>query len=160
MFTVLNKEDNTSHVVNDLKKEIEILYPKGNKHCHNYIMAKIAKDLIINTPKFTLMSDAYNPTNISKVVSKGLVAFKNVPKNKSKVKNSKNYNQWIMMNSLNGRSCIFNNLAEVARCINVDYQYLYSGINNNSVFEIGKYYFSRNSMSEKDHVMYLLSEVL
>jgi hypothetical protein len=148
MFLVLNKSDNTTHKVKDLLTELQELFPNQNKHFHNLILSRLNVNKIWNNNQFTITLDSYSPEKIQALVKKTLISFKNIPKNTSNVKRDTNYNQWLLFNSQNGKHCVFNNLAAVARAINVDYAYLYNGICKNSVFNVDKYRFSRNTIYE------------
>ena len=162
MFNVLIKDTKETLQIQDGKigETIEELFPKQNKHFYNFIKTKITTFQYFNNNQFTITHHTYDPTKAEAIIKKKLSGFVGVPANKHKVMHERNYNQWMLLNSENGKCCIFGNLAALARAINVDYVYLYNGIINNSVFPIGKYRFSRNSESEKSHCLSLLVDVL
>ena len=163
MFTILMKDSKKANTIQDGKidETIQELFPKQNKHFYNFIKTKITTFRYFNNNQFTITHHTYDPNKNEALIKKKLVGLnKDIPTNQHQIAHERNYNQWMLLNSENGKCCIFGNLAALARAINVDYQYLYNGIIKNSVFPIGKYRFSRNSESEKSHCLNLLVDVL
>ena len=162
MFTVLNKGTKESHTIKDteLRNTIESMFPDQNKHFYNFIQTKIIKEGYFSNIQFTITHHTYDPVKTKALVNSKLGGFAGVPKNDSPIKHEPNYNQWLLVNTQNGKNCAFNNLSAVARAINVQYAYLYNGVNKHTVFAIGKYRFSRNTTLESTHVFDLLSQVL
>ena len=162
MFTVLSKADNTTYPIQDnmLLTELKKIFPDESKNFYEAIKARIITLRYWKNFQFSIIHDTYDPSKVSAIVKTNVSHIKNVPHNRSTVKIDRNFNQWILFNTENGKSCVFFNLAEVARCMNIDYQWLYQGICKHTVFQIDKYSFTRNSTTEKIHTNDLLAEVL
>ena len=162
MFTVLSKADNTTYPIQDnmLLTELKKIFPDESKNFYEAIKARIITLRYWKNFQFSIIHDTYDPSKVSAIVKTKVSHIKNVPHNRSTVKIDRNFNQWILFNTENGKSCVFFNLAEVARCMNIDYQWLYQGICKHTVFQIDKYRFTRNSTTEKIHTNDLLAEVL
>ena len=163
MFTILNKITNETHPVTNIDDELRIIFPGQNKHFYSFIKARLTSATYWNNNQYTITNPIFDPTKHEAIVSEKLHRMeldKSVPKNRTPIKKQAMYNQWFLFNAMTGKSAMFNNLAALARCINVDYQYLYQGILKNTVFAVDKYRFSRNTMLEKDHCMSLLADVL
>jgi hypothetical protein len=162
MYSLLNKGTQEQHSFEDklLDKELDIHFPDQNKHFYAFIKKKILTEKFFNNYQFTITHNSYDPIKTQSFVKSKLTSFKGIPKNDTPIKHDHNHNQWLLLNTVNGKNCVFNNLAAVARAINVQYSYLYNGVCKHSVFAIGKYSFSRNTKTEKMHVFDLLAEVL
>jgi hypothetical protein len=162
MYTVLNKGTQETYTFNDndIREQLATLFPGENKHFYTIIMLKITKEKYFNNYQFTITHNTYSAEKNKIAVNKKLHHFAGVPRNDTPVKRDSNHNQWMLVNSQNGKSCIFNNLAAVARALDVQYVYLYNGICHHPVFAVGKYRFSRNTKLERDHVYDLLVDVL
>lgn len=162
MYTLLNKGTKETVTFKDdaLLTELKVHFPDQNKHFYNFINKKILTEKIFSNIQFSITHHTYDPVKTEALVKSKLGGFKGIPKNDSPIKHEPNYNQWILINTQNGKHCAFNNLAAVARAINVQYAYLYNGVNKHPVFAIGKYRFSRNTKLESMHVFDLLADVL
>lgn len=146
----------------ELLEELKKLFPDDTKNTKFLEWIKVNITLHKHWKNFqvAITHNSYDPSKFHTIIKGKLTAFKDFPHNTSNVKRDRNYNEWILCNLTNAKICIFPNLAEVARCINVDYQYLYVGICKHPWFDVGIYRFARNTNSEREHAMYLLSEVL
>ena len=164
MYTIVDLKDNKSRMFEDgqLLEELKKIFPSDKKNLKflEWIKAHISLHRYWKNFQFSIKHNSYDPTKFHSIVKGKLTTLKNIPHNNSAVKRDRNFNEWILCNTTNGKMCIFYNLAELARCMNIDYQYLYQGISKHTYFDVDVYRFARNTNSEREHCLNMLSEVL
>ena len=134
------------------------LFPEQTEAFHRWLAWRVS-DVVFyfKNQQYEIWKNGYNPELQEQRIRQ--LDLGNAPKNDSRIEDYIQ-SQWIFINTETGKFCAHDNLAALARILNIKYGWLYSRLIKFGFIQLGKYQIARSIMSVKNYALAILEDVI